>query len=414
MTKKEFIEYVDGFGKEAGEFTDDELYQIGVKHKELPLSEKNWDELVKLLGVDKKGEAFRTWIKAKQREEGTLPKNEKMMSDRIIDGMTFAEFQDETDRIKRELYKQQVKTRDTWNAYRRDMRSEAREEVLKDLITDAIKNIKPEKMFTIPNEIKENSNGEAVLLVSDWHIGVTVNNFYNKFNLEIAKHRITKLTQDAIRYCRLHQVKRLSILNLGDCIAGNIHITGRLEQQMDVVEQVITASELMANMLLELRKAAPEIIYYSCPGNHERITANLKESLDSENYSRIMDFYLRARLKNCGIEMREDNVNPEIGIIRLMNGKVGVFQHGHHGSFNTVFQDMVCYLGEKIDYGFVGHFHSEKLKTLHDFKLFTNASLVGMDDYAFQKRLFSKPAQSLLVFDKDNVINHSINLDIQD
>ena len=79
MTKKEFIEYVDGFGKEAGEFTDDELYQIGVKHKELPLSEKNWDELVKLLGVDKKGEAFRTWIKEKQREEGTLPKNKKMI-----------------------------------------------------------------------------------------------------------------------------------------------------------------------------------------------------------------------------------------------------------------------------------------------------------------------------------------------
>lgn len=338
-----------------------------------------------------------------------------MMSDRVIDGMTFAEFQEETDRIKRELYKQQVKTRDTWNAYRKDMRAEARDENMKELLVNAIKDL-PQQLiynYTPVSEDQIETNAEAILLISDWHIGVEIDNYYNKFNLEVAKARIERLTRQAIKYCLANNVKRLNVLSLGDFISGNLHISARLVQQMDVTTQVITASELLADMLNKLQLAAPEVCYYSCPGNHERIVANLKESIDCENYSRIIDFYLQARLKDTNVIFKQNNLDPEIGIVHLMNGKIGVFQHGHHGSLNTVFQDMVSYVGEKIDYGFVGHLHNEKLKTLHDFKLFTNGSLVGMDDYAFTKRLFSKPAQSLIIFDGDNIINHSINLDIK-
>ena len=46
-------------------------------------------------------------------------------------------------------------------------------------------------------------------------------------------------------------------------------------------------------------------------------------------------------------------------------------------------------------------------------RVFCNGSIVGTDDYAASKRLYTKPSQMLLVFDGDNVVHYSINLDIQ-
>ena len=43
ITKKEFNEFLDGFNKEPGEYTDQEMYEIGMKYKMLPTSEKRWN-----------------------------------------------------------------------------------------------------------------------------------------------------------------------------------------------------------------------------------------------------------------------------------------------------------------------------------------------------------------------------------
>ena len=51
ITKKEFNEFLDGFNKEPGEYTDQEMYEIGMKYKLLPTSEKRWNELATILGA---------------------------------------------------------------------------------------------------------------------------------------------------------------------------------------------------------------------------------------------------------------------------------------------------------------------------------------------------------------------------
>ena len=56
ITLAEFKEFLNKFNKEAGEYTDEELYEIGSKYKLLPASDKKWEELVQILGVkDKNG-----------------------------------------------------------------------------------------------------------------------------------------------------------------------------------------------------------------------------------------------------------------------------------------------------------------------------------------------------------------------
>ena len=429
MTVREFWEIVDAIdvdSRENGRYTNDEIYRIGCAFIEMNNAEKReiggWDRLVEILQpldkngeVMKKGDTFRQWIKGHRYAKGEMVHNEHMLSGKTIDGLTFKEFKDKTETIKQDLYKQQVKTRDTLNAYRRIMRSEARLEDFKDFMKDVAGEIGdlPEVVYDGPRAAGEGGEEkEAVLMLSDLHIGVQINNFYNKYNVEIARKRVRKLVNDTVRYCRGNDVTRLYVLGLGDAVHGLIHTSARLEQQMDVAKQIMVACEVLADALNRLQEAAPEVVFCSCTDNHSRMVADLSESIESENFGKLIVFYLKARLAGSKVEFKEDNLDDEIGMIEFANGKVGVFVHGHHDNICTIFQNMTAYTGRVVDYAFVGHYHSEKTKTFNGFRVFVNGSIVGMDQYAFSKRLFGKPSQTLLIFDGDNIINHSIGLDI--
>ena len=51
------------------------------------------------------------------------------------------------------------------------------------------------------------------------------------------------------------------------------------------------------------------------------------------------------------------------------------------------------------------------MKSYQNARVIVNGSIVGTDSYALSKRLFSKPSQVMLVFDEDNTISISINLE---
>ena len=89
-----------------------------------------------------------------------------------------------------------------------------------------------------------------------------------------------------------------------------------------------------------------------------------------------------------------------------------MFAHGHNDNPNRIFQSFIGATEEYIHYVLLGHYHNEKVKNFQNMRVFINGSIVGTDDYAASKRLYTKPSQMLLVFDADNVIHYSINLDI--
>lgn len=415
MTKKEFNEFVDSFGKDAGEFTEDELYQIGVKFKELPVSEKRWDDLVQMLGIEKTGETFRQWIKGRQYAENTIVRNEHMLSGQTVEELTFPEFEDKVETLKANLYKQQVKTRDTMAAYRKTLRDEARIETMVDAISGVVNKLQslPEIDYS-PCANTLLPDNEAVLLLSDLHIGAQIKSFCNNYNVEIAKKRLNKLVDDTISLCLRNNVQRLNVLGLGDFIHGIIHVSARLEQELDVIEQVMIASEMIADALNRLQEAAPELIYRSCLDNHSRCTPNLKEHIEKENLGRLIDFYLKERLRNTNVVFMEDNLDPDIGMFDLMNGETMVFVHGHLDNINSIFQNMVGATRKYIRYICLGHYHSGKYKEFQGCSVIVNGSIVGTEGYALSKRLFGCPSQTLLIFEGENLLDCRINLNIQE
>ncbi len=423
MNVKEFWNLVDSIdvdSREDGKYTKDELYAIGCAFINLDNSEKRsiggWNKLVEILHPTnskdeymKSGEEFRLWIKNQRNDKEELPKNIKLLSGRTIKDITFSEFEDKTEEIKRDLYKERVRVSDTYNSYRRVLREEARVDSMKDIISEAVS-----KLANLPNieytlDIGDCSS-EAVMLISDMHVGMQIDNFANKYNAEIAKKRLMAYVDETIRLCNDNHVKRLNVVNLNDLIHGLIHITGRIEEQSDVIEQIMTASEYLSEALIKLQEAAPEIIYRSVTDNHSRAIPSFKENIEKENFSRLIDFYLESRLKGTNIVFANDNLDVDISKIELLNGKTMICSHGHRDNLNTIIQGYIGATKKFIDYVCVGHFHDSKMKSFQGAKVFVNGSLCGVDSYAASKRLFGDPEQTLLIFNGMTLSQHIVNL----
>lgn len=406
MTKKEFNEYVESFHKDEDSFTRDEIITIGMVHRSLDKRDKDWNALAKKVGWSN-GENLRTFIKSKLAKEGLLGNNnlvskveQAIVEDKEVDK---EQINDEIDRKMAILFKETTKYNDARNAYKRILRDEARIEVIIDAIKESQKELAELPAVEYPR-ISINGESEAVLLLSDLHIGTLCNNFYNTYNTQVASERLSKLISKVIMYCQRNGVKRLNVLNLGDMVAGIIHTSSRVEQEYDVISQVQNASELLAQTLNYLQQAAPEVIYRSVVDNHARVTPNYSEHIEKENFSRLIDWYLQSRLKDTNIVFANDNVDDGIGKFDLLNGKKLVFAHGHQDNINVICQGYNGAFREFIDYICIGHYHQSKAKSFQDARVFVNGSIVGTEQYALGKRLFSKPCQKLLLFE-DNCVN---------
>ena len=397
MTKETLIELVNK-KLSNGKLSKDDAYEIGVAHRELPKAERNWSWLAELIHWEGTGESLRNFVLRRLKAEG------------LVESPVDLNNEDSLVKRRAELFKERQQVRDEWTTYNRMMREDARIDTFKEAIQDAAKNLQPfKKVSYVGNSY---SDTEAIALLSDLHIGVEFSDFCNTYNLEVAKQRVSKYIADVRKYCKLHKVKRLNIVNLGDLISGIIHTTIRLEQEFDVIDQIMNASEILAGILNSLQDVAPEVFYRSCTDNHSRAIANKHEAIEKENYYRLIDWYIQERLKNTNIVFKNDNLSNEIGKFDLLNGKKVMFSHGHNDVPNKIFQSFIGATEEYIHYVLLGHYHNEKVKNFQNMRVFINGSIVGTDDYAASKRLYTKPSQMLLVFDDDNVVHYSINLDI--
>ncbi len=406
MTKSEFLDYVLSFHKTAGNYTNDEIYQIGMEHKKLLKEEKNWTEVGQLIGWVGTGESLRSFVNSRMRREGILPKNNKVLTDKTVEEVSG----DDLVKLKEDLIKQQQKTRDEWTTYRSMLREDSRIDSLKDAVKFTVDRLNKLPKVAYTSTKKTKNPKEAILMLSDLHIGVNCDNFYNTYNVAVATKRLEKVVNDTIKYCTENNVETLNVINLGDMIHGLIHTNARIDQEIDTVDQIMVASELVASTLNSLQKAAPKIIYRSVIDNHSRAVADKHQAIESENFNKIMNWFLQERLKNTDIMFKFDNIDDGIGKFTLKNGKKVMFAHGHQDNINQAFQHFVGASKEFIDYVLLAHYHSEKAKTYNGIKVIVNGSIVGTEQYALSKRLFGTPSQTLLIFDGFNLLNISLDL----
>lgn len=409
VTKNEFDAFIKSFDKKPGMYNLQELFEIGLMHKDLLAKEKNWKELAMTVGYPGLPESYRKFVQRNQKSLGLTSKDVaplnigvevKKSEDVAIEKIDNTDYE--------ESYRERTQIYDIYNVYRSSLRNESRLNTFTELLVKNIKELKDLPVVKYIGTFSEDA--EAILLLSDLHLGIDCDNFYNVFNNEIAKKRLNKLSHDTIAYCEKFNIKQLNVLGLGDFIQGIIHVNGRINSQMNVVQQVILASEYISDFLNSLKAAAPLVTYRSCTDNHSRVTPNKDEAIENENLNKLIDFYLETRLSNSSIKFIKDNLDDSLGNFRLMNGKNVVYAHGHLDNINRTFENFVGATRQFVDYMVLGHYHCEKAKSFQGAKVFVNGSICGTDEYALSKRLFSEPSQTLLIFNNDNLLNLSINL----
>lgn len=364
---------------------------------------RTWDDVADIINSvldQKKGEStYRKAFKKRQTESYYSKCFEDFSKD----------FNDvlEEENIEDEIYKKTTILRDWANQKRRTLRDEARLDRLKEALAEPIA-LLPKLEVKTPEMA---GNTEAVLAISDWHYGDSVDNFYNKFNLKIFYERLETLLSKTLEYCYRNNVRKLHVINLGDMFAGNIHVSNRVTAEIDVINQIKEVSEALANFLNHLSNDLEEVRYYSVTDNHSRTNKNYQEHIEKENLGLLIDWWLEERLKDSNLIMVKDKLDDSLGCIRLENGKNVFFTHGHlDRGINNVVQNYTLSSGKIAHYVFLGHWHTKKEKEYQGSKVFVNGSLRGVDDYALNNRLFAKPSQTLVIFEGEDEIDTSINL----
>ena len=305
-----------------------------------------------------------------------------------------------------QFQKEKIKFQDQKREFSNLIRQQARFEHLKEEIHKSILELEKKKPLIVPDPVTVKGTARANVLWSDWHLGSDFKNSINEFNLDIFYNRLEKLVSRTIHYCIKHNVNYLTIGALGDFISGLIHVSTRVQSSEDVIKQLKLVAESMAEALSKISKFVETIRIIIVEGNHARLIPDKTQAILNENFEHLIPWYLQARLK-------------EFSNIRIIESTDGyyidnefnnyhVYVHGDLDHVSSVAKSLPQFLGIVPKYIFCGHIHIDSVKEFGRSKVISNGSLMGPDDYAISKRLFSEPMQRMHIFDDDQRIEYHI------
>lgn len=301
------------------------------------------------------------------------------------------------------FYKERIKYADKLREYRNKLREESRFENLKDTMVDVLMEAEQ-----FPIEIKPyvdyttKASRTGMLVLSDIHYGLEVNNQVNFYNVEVARERLYKIANRAIQICREQSIPQLNICLLGDIVNGIINISNRIEQEEDIMTQIIESGKLLSEVISYIASNVSSVSVYTVWGNHARIpSANASKKSDMvnrENLERLIYHYIKTVLPDeikVITSMNDDYLYVTIG------GRKVLLEHGDKGSKTNPVLDYVTILGDKPDLILRGHYHTYSSVNVNNTVVITNGSLIGTDNYALSIRQHTKASQTMVVLDAE-------------
>lgn len=300
-----------------------------------------------------------------------------------------------------EIYKAKRQLWDQRREYNKVLTSDARADHLVERLIEAA-NLVPLKNYSdIFAFNDDNSQEEAVLLLSDWHYGQVSSNIWNQYNVDICMQRVSKLFNKVASALSKHSVKSLHVVLLGDLVNGSIHTTSRVAAEEDTCDQLMHVSEIIAHFVNSLSIYVQDVKIYSTYGNHARTIQNKEDSIHSDNLEKVIPWWLKQRLKDNNKVTVVDSEFYEFIYFNVCGYNV-VCTHGDLDQFkqlgltiNSLFSKKY---GKTIDYTFSGDKHHLESFEQFDIESYLVGSLCGTDEYANNKRLYSNPMQTLCMF----------------
>lgn len=299
---------------------------------------------------------------------------------------------------RRELEKARVKMRDERNEISRLLRAKARGESMRELIERRIDAYDPAEYERL-DMLQCVGQGDCDLIVhlTDLHAGIQISNYCNQYNQQIMMYRLRKYAGKVTEIWRRHNAKKCYVVLGGDMVNGAIHVNSRLENNENVIDQVISASEAVSWFVAEMAKLFLDVEVYSVPGNHSRVFPNKEDNQHGEYLDRLVSYYVQAKCAQIN-NVHVCDVDYDGSMVRFAVRTLEVFAvHGDKDTPTGVVNNITMMTGVKPDIVLMGHRHTNGLTTVYDTKVYESGCVDGTDNYCMDKRLKNKPEQTVLV-----------------
>lgn len=305
-----------------------------------------------------------------------------------------------------ELRKERQKFFDQRNAFNKVVRDRSRQEELNEILVDAIHNGSLPSLNYERTFVEESSN-DLLVSLNDLHYGASHSNYWGAYNSDICREMMRKYLDRIIKIQETHHSENCIVWENGDVISGSIHRSIQVTNKENVIQQVMGASELIAEFIAELSKHFRTVKFVSVAGNHSRIEPNKDNAVMDERLDDLVEWYLAARLQNfenveIGAGQKIDSTMYVINIRGLNYGGV----HGDYDGSASKVQSIQTMIGKPLYAILSGHMHHNKVDDVQGVKTIMAGSFLGMDDFCIQKRIYGKPEQLVCVCDDNGVVCH--------
>lgn len=324
-------------------------------------------------------------------------------------GTTESSLLEEIKEQRKELEKERIKFRDERNEYNRIIREEARKESYIDMVKRMLSDYAPKSLnYTTPPSYK--SDTDMVLVVSDLHCGIEINHYLNHFNSNILADRFVTCISKVIEIQNRHQSENITVL-ISEVISGLIHENLRCENNENIIEQFLTVTQYLSDLLTEFSKHFNNVEVLVMPGNHSRVTPKKESSLKGENVDNLLVPYLSAVLQNISnIHFHKNNIDESIAMFSVRNNTIYAV-HGDKDTTNNVVQNLTMQYGICPKLIYMGHHHKNSMETVYNTKVISAGCWSGVDNYAIDNRYNTRPETVLSVIDKNGLVcNYDIKL----
>lgn len=306
---------------------------------------------------------------------------------------------------ERRLEIEKIKFRDERNAWRQQNRVQARIEAKLDNVEDALTDFGriyfPEPIQKVPS----GSGKSMLIMLNDLHIGATYDNYWGKYNSDIARDRLGQLLAEVKKIAKRHEVDEIFVNLGGDQISGNIHHSVQVTNRENVIEQVKRASELIASFCYELTQLVPIVTLVSVDGNHSRLTKK-DEAIHGERLDSLIAWCVKVTLNHINNfkYLEEANIDSGIALFPIRD-KWYVSVHGDYDAFSKSGVQNLITMIRAIPYAVLfGHKHTCAIDDVNNVKIVQGGSLSGAgDQFTVEKRIRGNASQMVCICGEDGI-----------
>ena len=339
----------------------------------------------------------------------------ELVDDQIIDSISGSDVYSDVMSEIAELRKEKQKYYDQRREFNKMLTNDGRREHMYESLAKSASELNSTigRRYDTYCGISDPMSNDAVLVIGDWHYGLVADNVFNKYDKDICMERVKTVFNKAAERIILHNCERLHVVVLGDMVHGAIHTSARVASEELVCDQIMQVAEILAQSIEWIAECVPVVHVYMTYGNHARTVQNKNDNIHRDNMERVIPWWLKQRMAPHDNIIIEDESDNEFLFIDAR----GYYICATHGDLDTLSSSPRILgtlfskrYGVNIEYVILGDkHHHESFEELGITALHCG-SLCGTDEYANNKRLYSRPEQLLLIVNEKTGVDAEYRL----